>query len=207
MGDRFAQFHSEIDRAKHCALSIVTRYAFILSDHICMDLGIDMVLGRHVPADSDVAAASQHKTEQDALRTRSTVDNSAADYETEDGRESEADWKWVGGRHSSRSMAFGEGSNGGGRAYDKRLVGGGGGGGGGDSDDSEYNHKYSDQRPKDGNAQLPSNANVRCANRFFCFVIQTKQTPDVWSASSSARQRTNGPAAICRSSGRLWMNR
>lgn len=50
---------------------MVTRYCFMLSDHCCMDLGIELVLGKHVPADSDVVAAQQHKTELDAVRAMS----------------------------------------------------------------------------------------------------------------------------------------
>lgn len=67
------ELHNELDRAKHCALSIATRYGFILSDHICLDLGIDLKLGQHVPSDSDVTAAQLFKTEMDTKRSQSMM--------------------------------------------------------------------------------------------------------------------------------------
>lgn len=59
-----------------------------------MDLGIELVLGKHVPADSDVAAAQQHKTEMAAVRAMSKsaiIHDAFADADEEHGRSGNAD--------------------------------------------------------------------------------------------------------------------
>lgn len=62
------QFHQNEDRSRQCALSIVMRYAFTISDHVCQDLDIVLKPGSHVPADSDLSVKTEsgvdHKSEQ-----------------------------------------------------------------------------------------------------------------------------------------------
>lgn len=45
-------FHEKEDVTRHCALSCVRRWCFLLGDHICMNLGIKLIAGVHVPANA-----------------------------------------------------------------------------------------------------------------------------------------------------------
>lgn len=51
-------------------MSIVTRYAFTISDHVCQDLDIILKPGKHVPTDSDVSVKIDNDSEQNT-RSRS----------------------------------------------------------------------------------------------------------------------------------------
>ncbi|XP_017841177.1 protein maelstrom [Drosophila busckii] len=43
------QFHEDNDRGRYCAHSMVSRWCFIFSDHMCADLAIKPVPGKHMP--------------------------------------------------------------------------------------------------------------------------------------------------------------
>lgn len=43
------QFHEEEDCSAYCCLSDVKRWAYVLSEHICFDLKISLVQGKHFP--------------------------------------------------------------------------------------------------------------------------------------------------------------
>lgn len=53
------EHHDNLDIGKYCALSMVTRYAFTFSDHICLDLAIKLISGAHVPEGVDTITATQ----------------------------------------------------------------------------------------------------------------------------------------------------
>lgn len=48
------EFHEEEDVPKFCAQSMAIRWAFTICDHICKEIDIKMVAGRHVPRDSAI---------------------------------------------------------------------------------------------------------------------------------------------------------
>lgn len=48
-------YHEELDCAKYCALAHVQNWAFIFLDHICVDLNIDLIPGKHFPPEIDVS--------------------------------------------------------------------------------------------------------------------------------------------------------
>lgn len=43
------QFHEKDDSTKHCALSRVKRWTYIIVDHLGVDLGIELVAGKNMP--------------------------------------------------------------------------------------------------------------------------------------------------------------
>lgn len=43
-----------MDAPQNCALGRVTRLSYILSDHFCNPLGVDLIAGKHLPPDTDV---------------------------------------------------------------------------------------------------------------------------------------------------------
>lgn len=43
------QFHDEKDCSKYCCLSDVKRWAYVLSENLCLDLKISLVEGKHFP--------------------------------------------------------------------------------------------------------------------------------------------------------------
>lgn len=50
-------YHEDNDISKYCALSFCTRWSFTISDHVCLDLNIKLILGQHVPPNSDIETA------------------------------------------------------------------------------------------------------------------------------------------------------
>ncbi|XP_069677770.1 protein maelstrom homolog [Periplaneta americana] len=48
-------FHEETDALPYCSLSCVRRWAFLILDHCCKDLGIDLVPGSHCPKQADTS--------------------------------------------------------------------------------------------------------------------------------------------------------
>lgn len=48
------QYHEEIDATRHCALSRVRRWTFLLADHFCERLGVKLVPGTHLPINADL---------------------------------------------------------------------------------------------------------------------------------------------------------
>lgn len=48
-------FHEELDCAKYCALAHVQNWAYIFLDHVCVDLNIDLIPGKHFPSEIDVS--------------------------------------------------------------------------------------------------------------------------------------------------------
>ncbi len=43
------QYHDENDCSKYCCLSSVKRWAFIISENLCIDLNIRLIAGKHYP--------------------------------------------------------------------------------------------------------------------------------------------------------------
>ncbi|KAG4080743.1 hypothetical protein HA402_005923 [Bradysia odoriphaga] len=48
-------YHEELDCAKYCALAHVQNWAYIFLDHICVDLKIDLISGKHFPPEIDIS--------------------------------------------------------------------------------------------------------------------------------------------------------
>lgn len=86
-------FHRELDRASFCALSQVTRYAYTLSDHLCLDLGLDLKAGAHAPADADVAGAMAIKAERDGAAFEGKCKRMAPSLEKEEEEDEEKEVK------------------------------------------------------------------------------------------------------------------
>lgn len=59
------QFHVEKDATKHCALSCVTRWSYIFADHICKELDIELVPGKHLPHNADVTTVNSILDDED----------------------------------------------------------------------------------------------------------------------------------------------
>lgn len=57
------KFHDRTDAVQYCSLSFVRRWGFIILDHCCKDLGIELMPGQHCPRHADTSrykrAASQ----------------------------------------------------------------------------------------------------------------------------------------------------
>ncbi|KAJ9575906.1 hypothetical protein L9F63_007218 [Diploptera punctata] len=49
------EFHEETDALPYCSLSCVKRWSYLIMDHCCMDLGIDLKPGQHCPMQADVS--------------------------------------------------------------------------------------------------------------------------------------------------------
>ncbi|XP_047115467.1 protein maelstrom homolog [Schistocerca piceifrons] len=43
------EMHDGTDASQYCSLSLVRRWSFIISDHCCKDLGIELAPGQHIP--------------------------------------------------------------------------------------------------------------------------------------------------------------
>lgn len=52
-------YHEEKDLSMYCSLSIVTRWVYTICDHCCKHLGIKLILGRHVPKDTDLSESAR----------------------------------------------------------------------------------------------------------------------------------------------------
>nr|XP_014290039.1 protein maelstrom homolog isoform X1 [Halyomorpha halys] len=52
-------YHEEKDLSMYCSLSVVTRWVFTICDHCCKHLGIKLILGRHVPKDTDLSESTR----------------------------------------------------------------------------------------------------------------------------------------------------
>lgn len=52
-------FHENIDVGKYCALSCVTRWGYMFSDYMCLDLALDLIPGAHLPPGADLSAAKK----------------------------------------------------------------------------------------------------------------------------------------------------
>jgi len=48
-------FHEGSDAMPHCSLSCVRRWGYIIMDHCCKDLGIQLVPGQHCPRQADIS--------------------------------------------------------------------------------------------------------------------------------------------------------
>ncbi|XP_021938741.1 protein maelstrom homolog isoform X2 [Zootermopsis nevadensis] len=49
------EFHEETDALPFCSLSCVRRWGFLIMDHCCKDLGIQLVAGKHCPKEADTS--------------------------------------------------------------------------------------------------------------------------------------------------------
>lgn len=56
------QYHEDIDATRHCALSRVVRWTFLLADHFCEPLGVQLIAGTHLPQNADVPSSLSVKT-------------------------------------------------------------------------------------------------------------------------------------------------
>lgn len=50
----YFQYHETVDATRHCALSRVSRWSFLLADHFCEHLGVELIPGIHLPKNADV---------------------------------------------------------------------------------------------------------------------------------------------------------
>ncbi|KAI9588850.1 protein maelstrom 1-like [Glossina fuscipes] len=50
------QFHEDKDKSKYCTQSIITRWGYMFSDYMCRDIAIPLILGRHVPQNTNLEA-------------------------------------------------------------------------------------------------------------------------------------------------------
>lgn len=50
------QFHEDKDVTQYCALSRATRLSYILCDHFCMPMGIEIKAGKHLPRNADLTS-------------------------------------------------------------------------------------------------------------------------------------------------------
>lgn len=48
-------FHEETDAIPYCSLSCVKRWSFLIMDHCCLDLGIELIPGQHCPRQADTS--------------------------------------------------------------------------------------------------------------------------------------------------------
>lgn len=55
------EWHQESDAFQYCSLSLVKRWCFIVADHCCQLLGIDLVPGHHCPQMADTNRFSRFK--------------------------------------------------------------------------------------------------------------------------------------------------
>ncbi|XP_037038252.1 protein maelstrom homolog isoform X2 [Bradysia coprophila] len=62
-------YHEELDCAKYCALAHVQNWAYIFLDHICVDLSIGLISGKHFPPEIDISHV------QDATQNDLSVSN------------------------------------------------------------------------------------------------------------------------------------
>lgn len=67
------QFHEEADVGKYCTLSMVKRWGFVISEHISINAGVELIKGRHVPDDEEPAFS-----EIDDSKSSITVNSSSA---------------------------------------------------------------------------------------------------------------------------------
>lgn len=56
------EYHERVDACAYCALSKATRWAYLLAKHLCDPLGINLVVGKHLPM--DYVMHSLHKSLQ-----------------------------------------------------------------------------------------------------------------------------------------------
>lgn len=56
------QHHENIDATRHCALSRVYRWSFLLADYFCEPLGIQLIPGTHLPQNADVPSSLSLKS-------------------------------------------------------------------------------------------------------------------------------------------------
>jgi hypothetical protein len=49
------QFHDRTDAVPYCSLSCVRRWAFVILDHCCKDLDIELIPGQHCPRHADTS--------------------------------------------------------------------------------------------------------------------------------------------------------
>lgn len=47
-------YHESIDATRHCALSCVIRWTYLLADHFCVPLGVQLIPGTHLPENAAV---------------------------------------------------------------------------------------------------------------------------------------------------------
>ncbi|XP_055593341.1 protein maelstrom homolog [Uranotaenia lowii] len=65
-------YHEDNGISRFCALSRVIRWSFMISDNCCLDLGIDLIPGLHLPQNADTTL-SVHLTETVASKSMSFV--------------------------------------------------------------------------------------------------------------------------------------
>lgn len=53
------EFHEDTDAKPHCSLSSVRRWGFLIMDHCCKDLGIQLVPGQHCSRQADTSHVSK----------------------------------------------------------------------------------------------------------------------------------------------------
>lgn len=67
------EHHEKVDACAHCALSKATRWAYLMSKHLCEPLGINLVSGKHLPMDPDVK--SLHRSMQSLYESDAEVND------------------------------------------------------------------------------------------------------------------------------------
>ncbi len=66
------RFHDEVDRQTHCSCTAVRNWAYIISDTACQFYDVDLIPGRHLPADrvsgdSGGDAAAEYRMEPEII--------------------------------------------------------------------------------------------------------------------------------------------
>lgn len=65
-----SKYHEGIDATRHCALSRVHRWTYLLADHFCEPLGVQLIPGTHLPENAAVAESTSS-----SLSTKSESDD------------------------------------------------------------------------------------------------------------------------------------
>lgn len=50
-----SQYHEDIDATRYCAQSRVYRFTFLMADHFCQRLGVQLVARKHLPQNIDMS--------------------------------------------------------------------------------------------------------------------------------------------------------
>lgn len=69
----FLQYHEEKDATRYCALSRVHRLSFLLADHFCKPLGVNLVAGQHLPMNADLSNSMLSLPSELSVRTKRTL--------------------------------------------------------------------------------------------------------------------------------------
>ncbi|XP_052869742.1 protein maelstrom homolog isoform X2 [Anopheles cruzii] len=72
--------HEAMDNVKNCPLSRCVRWAYVIADNCCLDLGIDLQPGRHVPSNANTSSQFASGTSTGGYTTGSADDEDTTSY-------------------------------------------------------------------------------------------------------------------------------